>query len=164
MSNHEHQPNVTQNSPLLTPHIQTNHHTSTASLFTDRETWCRPICASAVARAHAPCLLGWYHQNKNNCACECDCPLLDNHQIWNNPSTSMHLYIHCRQSNNVEIAKIRQDQYKICLFSILLLRLLLIHSLACRWIVLEIYASTTLSLLAMTVDFHGTILQGKDEN
>ena len=49
----------------------------------------------------------------------------------------------------------------MCLFSYFLSRLLLIYSLAHPWIVLEIYASTTLSLLAMTAKYRGSILQGK---
>jgi hypothetical protein len=84
-----------------------------------------------------------------------------NHQRFNNPPTSMHLYIHWRKHDNVSVAKNMVTSVKMCLFSYFLLGLLLIHSLAHPWIVLEIYASTLPSLFAMPAKYHSTILQRK---
>ena len=98
-SNHKHQPNPTPYQPPhlnclpLRPkqpphlHLLARHrHRNVVSPYLCQ--WCASRPCSVLTRA---ILL-----ESKICACEDDCPILDNHQRLNSPPTSTHLYIFCR--------------------------------------------------------------------
>ena len=101
------------------PNGSINHHTFTRLLPITLEMWRCPLFASAVGRVHAPCLPQRYHWNQKNHACKPDCPILHNHQRWNNPPTSTRLSMHRRWFGRVsaknEVRQVKKYLISFCI-------------------------------------------------
>lgn len=135
-------PNTKQS--IAHPTDANNHHTFTC--LPPIISWMLgyQICISDAARFHSM-IFGVIKLEPKNHVCKCDCSVLHSHKRQINLSTSMHLFICCRQHNNVQVKNELRSVKKYS--HIFWSYLWLVHPLAHPWISWVRNASTLLTSL-----------------